>query len=333
MSRDSYDLAAENSASPIFIAGCEASGTNLTSQILDSHSRIAVCRGAQFYLLFETERRYYGDLRSKRSLLRLIDDVLETARAQDIESPERDDMMRELRKPTFEGVLTAFLSLYAARRGKARAGERSVRNYAFLPQILSGFPHSPVIFTMRDPRDLALAHKKGFGFGVDTAAAAWNEAFRAYERASRPVHLLRYEQLVQRPDETVRALCAGIGERFEPEMLRFYERTPERYRGLEHHQRLSRPLDAETIGHFRELSEQEIELIERQCATGMRAMGYVPVTSVSTPTEIMPPPRASLLRRVRHRLRYYRWDPKRWRRGLLHWKIVLRARGRYFLQV
>lgn len=333
MRHESNESDAGTTAPPIFIMGCEASGTNLTSQILDSHSRIAVCRGSQYYLLFASERRYYGDLHAGRGVARLINDFTETARGLGIDAPDSTAVLQELRQPTFEGVLAGFLSLYARGQGKPRAGERSVRNYAFLPQILAGFPASPVVFTMRDPRDLALAHKKGFGFGVDAAAASWNEAFTAYQTALRPVHLLRYEELVQRPEETVRALCAFIAEPFELEMLRFYERTPTRYRGLAHHERLSRPLDSETVGHFRELSDREIDLIEHRCAAGMRAVGYALVGRGDASPNVVAPARLALLRRVHHRLRYYRWDRERWRRGLLHWKIVLRARARHLLRL
>ena len=330
MHPESNEPGAGATALPIFIMGCEASGTNLISQILDSHSQIAVCRACQYYLLFASERRYYGDLRTGPGLACLVDDFVETARSQSIDAPSAAAILHQLREPTFGGVLATFLSLYAKTQGKARCGERSAKNYPFLPQILEDFPQSPVVFTMRDPRDVALAHKTGFGFQVDAAIDSWNRAFFAYQAASSRVHLLRYEALVQRPEETLRLLCAYLAEAYDPEMLRFHERTPDSYRAQPHHARLSRPLNADTVGNFRELTDEEIELIEKRCAAGMRAMGYAPTGVVSAdPGPIPAPP--SALSRVRHRLRYYRWDRNRWRRGLLHWKIVLRARALYAL--
>ena len=137
----------------------------------------------------------------------------------------------------------------------------------------------------------------------------------------------------ERFEETLRALCAFLGEPFEPAMLRFHERTPDQYRTLKHHERLSRPLDTTTLGTFRELSAPEIEIVERQCAAGMRALAYEPVGTGKPAAEAAQPPRRSAFLRVRHRLRYYGWNRQRWRRGLLHWKVVLRARIRYFLRV
>ncbi len=329
-------LALEAIVPPFFVMGCEASGTNLVSLILNSHSRLAVCRGSQYYLLFKSERRFYGPLRDRPNLVRFIEDFRETARANHVDAPALGDILRVLPEPTFEGVLAAFLHLYALREGKVRAGERSFKQYLFLRDILEGFPRSPVVFTMRDPRDLVLAHRKGFGFDVEAATGSWNQAFRAWASASRPVHLVRYEELVQRPDETLRAVCQSLGEPFEPGMLRFYEKTPEQFQGLRHHERLFTPLDPGSVGEFRQMDEREIARIEAICAVGMRAVGYEPaVARTSAPPSIAPqtPGPPGFLRFVRHRLRYYRWSKERWTRGLVRWKILLRARLRYALHL
>lgn len=312
--------------------GCEASGTTLLSLILDSHSRIAVCRGTSYYSLFASERRYYGDLRKRANVTRLIKDFRATAKAHHVDPPAADAVLRALREPSFEGVLAAFLHLYARQKGKVRAGERSPRHYRYLPEILTGFPGSPIFFTMRDPRDVAVAHK-GFGFDVAAAAASWNDAFHSYRSASGRPLLVRYEELVREPQPTVEAICASLGERFEPGMLRFYERTPDHYRGLPHHQRLFGPLDSGFVGEFRQLSDREIEAVEEQCAAGMDALGYERVRPRRTAVRWEASERVTFFRRVRHRLSYYGWDRHRWNVGIRHLNIILRARVRYLLRL
>jgi hypothetical protein len=313
--------------------GCEASGTTLLSLILDSHSRIAVCRGTSYYSLFASERRYYGSLRNRANVIRLIKDFRETAKAHHVDPPEVDAMLQALPEPTFEGVLVAFLQLYARQRGKVRAGERSPKHYRYLPEILAGYPDSPIFFTMRDPRDVALAHK-GFGFDIAAAAASWNDAFQSYRAASGRPQLVRYEDLVREPEQTVEAVCASLGERFEPGMLRFYERTPAHYRGLPHHQRLFGPLDPGFVGEFRQLSDREIEAVEERCAVGMDALGYERVRPRRTDVQWEEASESvAFFRRVRNRLGYYGWDRQRWSVGLRHRNIVLRARVRYVLHL
>jgi hypothetical protein len=312
--------------------GCEASGTTLLSLILDSHSRIAVCSGTSYYTVFASERRYYGSLRKPANVTRLIKDFRESARTHHVDPPEVEAMLRALPEPTFEGVLAAFLQLYARQKGKVRVGERSPKHYRYLPEIRSGFPGSPIFFTMRDPRDVALAHK-GFGFDLAAAAASWNAAFQSYHAASGRPQLVRYEDLVREPQQTVDAICASLGEQFEPGMLRFYERTPDHYRGLPHHQRLFGPLDPRFVGEFRQLPDREIEAVEERCAVGMDALGYERVRPRSTAVQWEAPESVTFLRRLRNRLGYYRWDRQRWSVGLRQRNIVLRARVRYLVHL
>lgn len=316
--------------------GCEASGTNLLSLVLDAHSRLAVCRGSHYYLLFAPERRYYGDLTRPANLRRLVEDFRETLPGHGLAAPPAADLLGAIATPTFEGVLAAFLAHYARREGKARAGERSARHYLFLDDVLRGFPDSPVLYTMRDPRDVALAHRQGFGFDLAAAAGSWNAAYRRLRDAARPVHVVSYERLVQASTETVADACAALGEAYEPAMLRFHERTPEGFRGLAHHQKLFGPLDPAGVGSFRQLAEREIREVEARCAEGMAAMGYEPVSPASPA-----PPAAAGPERVRpggarfllNRLRYYGTDRARWARGVRRWKIVLRARLRYYARL
>jgi hypothetical protein len=323
---------AEEPPPPFFIMGCEASGTNLLSTILDTHSRLAVCRGTHYYLLFAPEHRYYGDLGSRTNLTRFVRDVLATARAHRVGAPDPVQLLQVLRESSFEGVLAAFLHLYALERGKVRAGERSAKHYRFIGSVLRGFPRSRVLFTMRNPLDVAAAHKKGFGLDIATAADSWNQAFHAYRaNASDRVRLVRYEELVQRPEQTVADICTFLGEAFEPAMLRFYERTPEQYRGLDHHQRLFTPIDSRSVGEYRELAEEEIGRAEALCAVGMRAMGYESTGARRSTVGSEERSSSAVLRKIGGRLRYYGFDRERWSRGLLHWRILLRSRLRYYL--
>ena len=313
--------------------GCEASGTTLLSLVLDSHSRIAVCRGTSYYNVFASERRYYGRLSKRANVTRLINDFRQTAKAHHVDPPDLDAILRALREPTFDGVLAAFLHEYARDKGKVRVGERSPKHYRHLPEIVAGFPASPILFTVRDPRDVALAHKTGFGFDVAAAAASWNDAFHSFRAASGRPRLVRYEDLVREPQQTIEAVCASLGERFEPAMLQFYERTPDHYRALPHHRRLFGPLDPGFVGEFRQLSDGEVEAVEARCAEGMDALGYERVRPRSKAAQWHAPESVAFSRRVRDRLRYYGWDRHRWSIGLLHLNIVLRTRLRYLLHL
>lgn len=311
--------------------GCQGSGNNLVGLILSRHSRIAVYLGTHYYVLFSADRHRYGNLEKLSNLTRLVRDVVQMNDGRDESTPTCGDVLAALVEPTFEGVLAAFLRSYAKTQGALRVGERTSQHYLYLREIQAGFPESPIIFTTRDPRDTAYTLRAGLGTGLSGSIRAWNTAFRRYREASRPVHLVRYEDLVREPERTIGGICAFLGERYEPDMLRFFERTPPRFHALPHHRKLFQPLDATAVGAFRQLSAEEIETIEASCAEGMEEWGYHSVAARPRRPPATEERRRPLRSILIDRLRYYRLDRARWTKGVLRWKIILRVRTRYVL--
>ena len=325
--------AAGGRPSPFFIMGCSRSGTSLVSRILDSHSRMAVYLETHYYPLFRPDLHRYGDLRRAPNLVRLIADLREVLSVHGrMPPPEVGEFLEALIAPTFEGVLGTLLHLYATRQGKVRGGEKTPGHAAYLAEILERFPESPVIYLVRDPRDTVFFLRDDYGTSLQGGAWLWNEAFLSYRRSSRPVHLVRYEELVRQPAEVVGAMCGFLGEQYEPGMLRFFQRV----RGPSHaipptHRELLEPIHARGIGRFRQMSADEIEWIEAACAEGMEEMSYPFTTSQRRVVTMAPPSRLHV---VLDRLRFYsRGDRARLRRGWIRWKIVLRVRARYVLSL
>jgi hypothetical protein len=299
--------------------------------MLDSHSNLAVYHESHFYHLLHQDFHRYGDLKRLKNLRRFISDVGQVlARQKKMPPPTEEEFLAALPAPTFEGALAAVLHLYARREGKARGGDKTPGHHAYLSEILEKLPESPVIFVLRDPRDAVAAIREKFGVGLKGATSLWNAAFLSYNKFSNKVHLVRYEDLVKQPVETVRAMCAHLGEQYEPEMLRFFEHIPARLAKIRYNQDLLGPVDASHIGRFRELPRGDIERIEAACGIGMEAMGYE--FSGAKP-RLLPIKAPTKMEFIMDRLRFYRWDWGRWRRGWTRWRIVLRLRARYFLSL
>lgn len=316
---------------PIFLMGHTRSGGTLLSSILDSHSRIAVYHESYYYTFFRPDLHRYGGLSRLPNLLRLIADLREVIRIQKcMRPPEVKEFLEALVAPTFEGILTTLLHLYTQQQGKVRGGDKTPGHYRYLAEILERFPHSPVIFYIRDPRDTVLASREAFGTSLNAAAWSWNQAVESYRNSSRPVHLVRYEELVRKPEEVIKKICAFLGEKYEPQMLRFYERIPGFLAARPHHKHLLEPVNPGYVGIFRQMSQRDIEWIESVCAAGMEALGYDFIGAKPKAPPITP---ATKFEFVMDRLRYYQWYWGRWRRGWIRWKIVLRVRLRYLLSL
>jgi hypothetical protein len=263
----------------------------------------------------------------------LVRDVVAIAREQErMSAPTVAEILAALRTPSFEGVLAAWLRVYASREGKSRGGDKTPDHFRFLPEIFAAFPESPVVFTMRDPRDVAISSLEAFGSSAAVSAWTWRRAADVLRQASKRVHLVRYEDLVERPAEVVSKACAFLGERWEPEMLRFFEGPTNGLPRTHHHRRLREAIDSSSVGRFRALAATEIAEIEAICADGMDELGYARSAS-KTLRALRPPPPPGRLAAVADRARFYLRRPRRVRRSWTRWRIVLRIRARWLLSL
>lgn len=318
------------STTPFFIVGCKRSGTTLVSHILNSHSRLAVYHESYFYPIFRPQLHLYGDLHRPANLHRLIGDMRIAVQQQGHELPAADEIHRRLVSPTFEGVVSTVLLLYAEAQGKMRGGDKTPEQHAFLPEILDRLPASPVVFMMRDPRDIAVSIQKVFGVSLQDAVHSWNTAFRSYQQVRDRVHLVRYRHLVNRPEEIVRSMAIAIGEAYEPAMLDFFQRVPESLSTRFGGEKLGRPIDASSVGNFRQLSDEAIREIEDACGAGMEALELDFAFPRRNRVSVSGPrPARSVMGRVIDGLRYYGVNRVRWQRGLVRWRLMLSLRLRY----
>lgn len=319
------------SSAPFFIVGCTRSGTTLVSQILDSHSRLAVYHESHFYHLLRHDLYRYGNLGQLSNLRRFLIDVREVLQRQrKMTVPTEEEFLAALSEPSFAGVLATVLSLYARQHGKMRGGDKTPGHHSYLAEITEHLPHSSVIFLLRDPRDTVVAIREKFGISLKGATALWNAAYLSYTNFSHRIHLVQYEQLVRHPAESVQSICAHLGEDYEPATMRFFERIPNQLARIKYNQDLLTPIDSSHIGRFREMSKSEITRVEAACGIGMEAMGY---DFSGTKPKVLPIKAPTKLEFIIDRLRFYGWNRYRWRRGWIRWKVVLRLRLKHFLSL
>jgi hypothetical protein len=105
-------------------------------------------------------------------------------------------------------------------------------NEAHLGLITLLFPCSPIIHLVRHPLDAVLStfatqmtHGFYCAYALDTAAAhyALTAELAAHYRAQTPLNelIVRYEDIVERQEETLRRMLDFIGARFETQCLSF----------------------------------------------------------------------------------------------------------------
>lgn len=325
----------EGNGVPFFIVGAPRSGTTLAARLVDSHSRLAVYLELNYYPIFRPIAHLYGDLSRQGNRRRFLSDVIENVRVQRGEPPRIDELEQFLVVPTFEGILTAFLDLHAHKQGKTRGGEKTPLHYRYLADILAGFPESPVLFIIRDPRDVVLSMSKAWNASVQEGARVWNDAFlRYFETASSAVSLVRYEDLVNDPTGACAAMCRALGQSFEPQMLDPPDVVPKRLKDVRHVdlEKLSGPVVRSSVGNHREMGPERIREIESACAMGMEAMGYeFSARPRSTAAPVVEDP--GFFRFSWQRLRYYGRNSVRWRHGIFRWRTTVRVWLHYLIRL
>jgi Sulfotransferase family len=213
---------------PIFVVGCPRSGTTMLQLMLHAHPRIAIPPETRFLLNVYGERREFGDLQvaaNRRALARRIVDRQET-RFCDLGLDAEDVVARITAGPgTLGSALGTIFQRYAARFGKPRWGDKRPAYLHNIDILLRLFPDAQFVNIVRDGRDCVASLKEMSWHRKDIYAtvAAWARAVDDARRAARRLgphqwHEVRYEDLVADPHGRLAALCAYLGEMYDPAM-------------------------------------------------------------------------------------------------------------------
>lgn len=202
---------------PIFIGGVPRSGTTLTRVILDTHPNIHC--GTELRVVQAIANLSFAAEHGNAALLQAYH--LDEARVRAI----------------FAELILAFLRPAWANSGKPRIAEKTPSNLWAFPQLRRIFPESPLIHVIRDVRDVVTSRlerdRQSDPYADRVALAAerareWTSAMRVRDAMLADPHLrqryheLRYEDLVNTPEPTLRALFDFIDEPFDPKVLEFH---------------------------------------------------------------------------------------------------------------
>ncbi len=214
---------------PIFVVGSQRSGTTLLRLMLNAHPNIAIPFESNF--IVDTARRIdeYGDLRDRKNLRRLLDDIAEdsfVARGGLIVDKEK---ILAFSPDTYPELIRSIYTVYAASHGKTRWGDKDPAYVTDLDVIHELFPDCRIIHIVRDGRDVA-SSLMGLDWGsrnIPRLARDWQWKVTLAHKmgAMIPDQYLevRYEDLVRSPQACLEEICDFVGERYDDAMLRYHE--------------------------------------------------------------------------------------------------------------
>ncbi|MCK5874071.1 MAG: sulfotransferase [Alcanivoracaceae bacterium] len=272
----------------VFLISSERSGSNLITKMMDSHPR--VCGPSPKHILrtfgIESAKLYPYDRadnweRITAILLRLLQsDFAKWQHDYDAAALAALAERGDLRK-----LLASVFEAEAASQGKDMLFIKEIQIHACIPFINALFPGARFVYLVRDPRDMALswrenaAHPGGLVAGAiqwrnDQAGALPVFGPLAYDKRAVCV---RYEDLIQNPEQQLGRICNLLGISYAPEMLQYHQSklTQDNAQTQEAWKNLSQGVMSQNHGKFSEkLSAQEVAVIEAICAPLMPAFGY-----------------------------------------------------------
>ena len=251
-------------ARPIFVVGCQRSGTTVLRLMLDSHSRISC--GPETRFLEDLERIVGSDWNRLSRFGLSQEEWLE--RIADF----------------FGGVQ----SDYATSRGKARWADKSPRYALHIDFISRIFPDAQFVHVIRDGRDVAVSHRKKFGYwSCLKSTVKWPRYIAAAREAGAHLapgryHELRYEDLINDEERTLRELFTFLGEDFEPAVASYDDHphdVPQHYHDMTSQRRgaagTSEAVYRNRVGSFRrELDPLARSLLWVTARPTLRELGY-----------------------------------------------------------
>jgi hypothetical protein len=282
---------------PVFIVGAPRSGTTMLQYRLRNLPRISLPTGeSHFFIPLLRNQTQFGDL----SRVENIRAVLQAMHAQSRDFLETDlhgmrfdagRLAAELHaqgRNSLPAIISGLFEINARGEGKARWGDKTPYYVMHMQKLLEWFPTAQFVHLIRDGRDVALSlfgRRHDFGvYNAYFAAEYWEsyiEKGRAQARSlpSGQYLELRYEDLLAHPEETMRTLCAFLGEDYSAQLFEVAPVDDPGKTPLVH-----KPLRADNAGKWRTaMTRAQIRAFEGVAGNTLRELGYELLTPARPP--------------------------------------------------
>ncbi|MBD3288830.1 hypothetical protein GF337_08520 [candidate division KSB1 bacterium] len=296
----------ENEKNPvIFVVGNSRSGTTMMGRIIGMHPKVFTFGELHFFgqLWSATDKdRSLSGEQALNLLKRLFtiqrDGYLrqgnprrfkEEARTV-LDSIEQRESMRSL------DVFRAFLDYETRRNSKTIPCDQTPRNVYYIGDILELIPEARIVNMVRDPRDVLLSQKKKWkrrflggkyiplqeafrawvNYHPITISKMWNAAINSADkyRDHQRIFQLRFEDLINRPEESIHSVVDFLGLQFSENMLELPQIGSSS--GNDHPER--KGINKNAAGRWQKggLSPAEIAICTKVTTDTMKKHGYQP---------------------------------------------------------
>jgi hypothetical protein len=275
----------------LFVVGAARSGTTLLQRMLDAHPQLAVVN--ETYWLPRKFRERTGLTREGLVTPALLPQLLGSPKFSRMGLTEEDlvGILPDGEPLRYELFVTQIFDLYAARRGKPLAGDKTPGYARRIEQIHELWPHARFVHIVRDPRDVCLSmlewrsgERTAGQFGtwdmdpVISTALYWSYSVAIGREAGKPLgpglyREVRYEDQVSSPERELEQTCKFLRLPYADTMARYYEGKTRRKPGRSSKAQWLPPTTG--LRDWRtQLAVADVERIEAVAGDLMRRLGY-----------------------------------------------------------
>lgn len=265
---------------PVFVFGCDRSGTTYLGSLLGTHSRCLATPESQF--VYGDPGRYERD--DGFDLEAAVAALRRNFRFQLWNIDLRADEARARGVSSYAALIAFAVDVYARAVGRAGAEvwvDHTPNNCEHAVFLATLFPDARFIHLVRDGRAVT-ASLKGLPWryhGVGKICRLW--VGKVGQGLAAETHFgparcrrVRYEDLVGSPEDVLRDLAPFLGLSYEPQMLTGRGFGPPAFTEKQH-ALVGQPADPTRIGAWEDrLSSREVELFESLSGDMLAYLGY-----------------------------------------------------------
>lgn len=268
----------------VFLLSSERSGSNLLRLIMDAHRDVSAPSSPHLINTLMPMQHQY-DCNKRRLLIKHCIELLELrshgwlAAAEDIKDELYDDCFK------FEDIIRKIYEIEALANGKGISFIKDNGNIIYPFELYARYPDASFVYLVRDCRDFALSWLKSSNHSnsVSFAAEQWRKEqenairFTEAEPGGRSILLVRYEDILNRPEYILTRICEHIGIGYDSDMLKFNEREQAREAASAYAdwKNLDSPLLSKNCNKYLSgLKRKQIKKIEGIAGNLMKKVGY-----------------------------------------------------------
>lgn len=253
---------------PIFIGGCDRSGTTMLGSILGNSAGTVTTPESQF--IIDSLHHNYVSLEKKINQ-NIINFIENHWRFKLWEMEIEKIPIKELENLTFDMLITKLVESYSQKEHGTTPNywiDHTPSNMKYALRLLEIFPKAKFVHIIRDGRGITSSFKS-LNWGPSTAKYSskyWTErvsyGLALEKKFPDKVISVKYEKILASPTEEINRICGFLGLEFSEEMLKDQKFSVPNYT-KEQHALVGKPVNTKNIDSWEnKLSNKEIKIFE-----------------------------------------------------------------------